>query len=69
MGDVFDSGGDGIVSCEWRVHDDAKAFHLQVGLVQGFKGAPIVEVVVKWDCKVGICDSSDQCRVFSRRQE
>ena len=56
---MFDSGGDGVVSHEWRVHNDAKMFHLEVGLVQGFKGASVVEVVVKWDGQVRIHDGSD----------
>ena len=33
MGDVFDSGGDGVVGCEGGVHNDAKTFHLEVGLI------------------------------------
>ena len=49
MGDVFDSGGDGVLSCERRVYDDAKAFHLQISLVQGFEGTTVVEVVIEWD--------------------
>ena len=32
-GDVLNSGGDGILSCEGRVHDDAETFHLQVSLI------------------------------------
>ena len=59
MSDVFDSGGDGVMGCEWRVHDDAEMFHLQVGLVQDFKGASVIEVVVKRDCKVGVHDGGD----------
>ena len=58
-GDVFDGGGDGVVGCEWRVHNDTEAFHLKVGLVQGFKGASVIEVVVKCDGKMGVSDGSD----------
>ena len=56
---MFDHEGNGIVSCEWRVHNDTEAFHLYVSFVQGFEGASVVEVVVKWDGKVGISDDSD----------
>ena len=66
---MLDGGSNGIVSHEWRVHDDTKAFHLQVGLIQGLKGASIVKVVVKWDCKVRVRDGSDQHSMFSRGWE
>ena len=69
MGDVFDNGDNRVVSCEWRVYDDSKVFHLQIGLVQGFKEASVIEVVVKQDGKVGIHDGSDQCGVFGRGWE
>ena len=58
MGDVFNCGGDGILSREGRVHDDAKAFHLQVSLVQGFEGTAVVEVI-EWYGEMGVCDGSD----------
>ena len=63
-GDVLDSQGNRIPGRESGVHDNAKAFYLEVGLVQGLKGAPIMEVVVKQDSKMGVCDGSDKCRVF-----
>ena len=69
MGDVFHGGGDGVMGREWGVYDDAKVFHLEVGLVQGFEGASIIEVMVKQDGKVGVSDSSDECSVFSGRWE
>ena len=69
MGNVFDSGGDGVVSCEWRVHNDTEVFHLEVGLIQGFKKAPVVEVVVEWDSRMEVCDSRDEHRVFSWGRE
>ena len=48
-GDVFDGGGDRVVSGKQRVYDDTKAFYLEISLVQGFKGALIVEIMVKWN--------------------
>ena len=58
-GDVFDCGGDGVVSREQRVYDDAETFHLEVGLVKGFEGTTIIEVMVEWDGEMRICDSGD----------
>ena len=57
---MFYCGSDGIVSCEGRVHDYVKAFCLQIGLVQGFKGAAVIEVMIKRDGKVGVRDSGDK---------
>ena len=54
MGDVSHSGGDRVVSCEGGIHDHTKVFHLEVGLVQGFKGAAVIKVMIKWDGKVGV---------------
>ena len=48
-GNVFDSGGNGVVGGKWRVYDDTEAFYLEISLVQGFEGAPIIEVVVEWN--------------------
>ena len=44
-------------------------FHLEVGLVQGFKGTSVVEVVVEWDGEVGVCDGGDKGCVFGGRWE
>ena len=41
-------------------------FNLEVSLIQDFKGATIVEVIVKGHNKVGVNDGSDESRVFSR---
>ena len=68
-GDMFDCGGNGVPGCEWEVHDNVKAFNLEISLVQSFEGASIVKVVVKWYSKVGVHDDSDKGRVFSRRRE
>ena len=59
MGNMLDSGGDGVVSHEGGVHNHAEAFYLQVGLVQGFEWASVIEVVVEWDGEMGISDSGD----------
>ena len=64
MGDVFNSGGDGILGSEGRVHDYAEAFHLQIGLVQGFEGTAVVEVMIEWDGEVEISDGGDECGMF-----
>ena len=69
MGDVFDGGGDGVLSHEWRVHNNAKVFHLEISLVQGFEGTTIIEVMVEWYSRVRICDGSDKSGMFSREQE
>ena len=58
-GDVFHGRGDGVLSCERGVYDDAEAFHLKVGLVKGFEGTTVIEVMIEWDGKVGVRDSSD----------
>ena len=65
MSNVFDSGGDGILSGEQGVYDNTETFHLEVSLIQGFKWASIIKVVVKWDGQMGVHDSSDQGGVFS----
>ena len=49
---------------ERGVHDNTEAFYLEIGLIQGFKRAPIIKVVVKQDGKTGVHDSSDKCGVF-----
>ena len=59
-GDMFDSRSDGIPGGEWRVHDDTKALHLEISLVQGFKGTSIIKIVVKWYSEVGVRDGSDE---------
>ena len=58
-GDMFNSGDDRVVSRERGIHDDAKAFHMEVSLVQGFKGASIIEVVIKGDSEVRVRDGGD----------
>ena len=58
-GDVFNGGGDGILSSERGVYNDTESFHLEIGLVQGLEGTAIVEVMIEWDGKVGICDGGD----------
>ena len=68
-GNVFDSGGDGVLGGEWRVHDDTKTFDLEVSFVQGFEGASVVEVVIKRHGKVGVSDGGDQCGVFGGGRE
>ena len=57
MGDMLNGWGDRAPGHERGVHDNAEAFYLEIGLIQGFKGASIIKVVVKWD-------SSDKCGVF-----
>ena len=69
MGNVLDGWGNKVPGHEGGVHDNVKTFYLEVGLVQGFKGAPIIEVVIEWDGEIGIHDSSDKCRVFSQGEE
>ena len=66
---MFDSGSDGVPGHRGRVHNNAKAFNLKVGLIQGFKGASIIEVMVKGYGEVGVCDGGDKCGIFSRRWE
>ena len=58
-GDVFDCGGDRVVGHERGIHDHAKTFHLEVGLVQGLKGAAIIEVMIEWDGEVEVHDGGD----------
>ena len=53
-GDVFHGRGDRVVGYERGGYDNAEAFHLEVGLVQGFKGAAVIKVMIKWDGKVGV---------------
>ena len=69
MGNMLDGWGDGVPGCEGRVHDNTEVFYLEVGLVQGFKGAPIIKVVVKWNGKMEVHDGGDKCGVFSRGRE
>ena len=45
--DVFDGGDNGVVGGEQGVHDDTEMFHLEVGLVQGFKGTAVIKVMIK----------------------
>ena len=59
MDNVLNSGGNRVMSHEGRVHNDAEVFHLQVDLVQGLKGASIIEVMVEWNGKVEVYDGSD----------
>ena len=68
-GEVFDGGGDGVLGGERGVYDDAKVFDLEVGLIQGFEGASIIEVVVERHSKVGVSDGGDQCGVFGGGRE
>ena len=68
-GDMLDSGGDGITSGEWGVHDYTKTFDLEVCFVQGLEGASIIEVMIKGYGKVWISDSSDKYGVFDGRRE
>ena len=42
---------------------------MEVGFIQGLKQTTIVEVVVEWYSKVGVCDGSDEGGMFSRGQE
>ena len=69
VSNVFYGGGSGVVGCERRVYDYTEAFHLQVGLVQGFEGTAIVEVVTEWDDKVGVHDSGGKDSVFGGGRE
>ena len=69
MGDVFNGGGDGVLSRERGVYNDAKTFNLEVSFVQDFEGASIVEVMVGWYGKVGVRDGGDKCGVFGRGWE
>ena len=59
MGDVFDGGGDGGLSCEWRVHDYTETFNLEVSFIQGFEQATIVKIVIKWYGEMGVSDGGD----------
>ena len=58
-GDVFNCGGDGVLSREGRVYDDAEMFNLEVSLVQGFEGTSIVKVMVEQHSEVRVYDGSD----------
>ena len=69
MDDMFDCGCDGVSSREWRVHNNAEAFNLEISLAQGFKEASIVEVVVKGHSKVRVCNGGDKCGMFGGRGE
>ena len=46
-GNMFDCGGDGVVDGEWGVYDNSEMFYLEVDLVQGLKGAIIIEVMIE----------------------
>ena len=69
MGDVFNDGSDGVPGHKRRVHDYTEAFDLEIGFVQGFEWATIVEVMVERYGEVRVCDGSDEHGVFGRRQE
>ena len=69
MGNVFNSGSDGVLSCERGVYDDSEMFNLEVSLVQGFKGASIIEVMIEWYGKMRVRDGSDKRSVFGGRWE
>ena len=64
MGDVFDCGGDGVMGGKQGIYDDTKVFYLEVSLVQGFKGASIIKVVVEQYGEMGVCDGSDKGGMF-----
>ena len=66
---LYICGGNGIVSDEWRVHDYAEMFDLEIGLVQGLKGTAVVKIMIKGHSKMQICDGSDKCGMFSGRWE
>ena len=59
MGDVFNCGGNGVMGCERGIHDYAKTFHLEIGLVQGFEGTAVVEIMIEWDGKMAVHDGGD----------
>ena len=67
--DVLNSGGDGVMGHERGVYDHTKAFHLQVGLVQGFKETAVIKIMIEWDGKVGVSDCSGKGGMFSGRWE
>ena len=69
MGDVFDSGGDGIPGSERGVSNNTEAFHLEVSFVQSLERASIIKVMVERDSKVGVHDGSDKDRMLSRGRE
>ena len=66
---MFDSGCDRATGHEGGVHDDAEAFDLEIGFIQGFKGVTIIKVMVKRHSKMRISDGSDECGVVSRGGE
>ena len=65
MGNVFDSGCNGVPDVEWGIYDDVKVFNLEVCLVQGLEEVSIVKAVVKRYSEVGVHDGSDKGGVFS----
>ena len=67
MGDVFDCRGNGVASGKWGVYDDAQAFHLEIGLVQGLEWTSIIKIVIEWYSEVGVCDGGDEGGMFDRR--
>ena len=68
-GNVLNGGGDGVPGCERGVHDNTKPFYLEISLVQGFEGASIIKVMVKWYSKMGVYDGSDKGSMFGGRWE
>ena len=44
-------------------------FHLEIGLIQGFEQASIIEVMIKWNGKVEVHDGGDKGGVFGREGE
>ena len=64
MSNMFYCGGNGVVSGEQGVHNDTEAFYLEVGFVQGFKGAAIIKVMVKQHGKMGVSDGGNKSGVF-----
>ena len=66
---VFNGEDNRVPGGEWGVHDDTEAFNLEISLVQGFKGASIIKVMVEKHGEVGVCDGGDKGGVFSRGWE
>ena len=46
-GNMLNGRGDGIPGGEQRIHNNAEVFNLEIDLIQGFKEASIIEIVVK----------------------
>ena len=66
IGDVFNGESDRVSGCERRVHDNVKAFYLEVSLVQGLKGISIVKVMIEQDSKMEVCEGGDKSGMFGR---